>query len=252
MWIVPQSVEFIQRPPKDCLEILESAGRQCWASHHLVKPGSAKDFAAKILKYKHFSVWRHCVATFRLTTDRGVLAELTRHQLSDFDGEDASWIDPVDGAAYSVESTRYVDYSKRGVEFVLPVWLDKELCGEYVNSVGVLDPKSSRPPSMEEAVYLNGLLNAEHFYTSMRDFGWSAEKARTLLNMSTKTNIVMTCNMEQWRNVFAQRCTDKAHPQCRELMRSVLFEMFIELPDLFGDLAEKFLPEVGERLGQDV
>lgn len=243
MQIVPQRVEWVQKPPVNCLEILEEAGRECWQSHHRVQPGSAKDFVKMILGHRHYSVLRHCVATFRLVTDRGVLAELTRHQLSDFDPENASWIDPVDGAAYSVESTRYVDYQKRGLEFVLPVWLSKDLLGEYTQPLD-----STEVESLDEMYFVNGCLSAAQYYENLRGCKWSAQYARQMLNMSTKTSIVMTCNMEQWRNVFEQRCTDKAHPQCRELMKTVLFEMFVALPDLFGDLAETFLPEVGPKL----
>ena len=250
MRLIPQRVEWVQKPPINCLELLESAGRTCYQSSHRVKPGSAKDFVKMILEHKHYSVLRHCVATFRLITDRGVLAELTRHQLSDFNGEDSSWIDPVDGAAYSVESTRYVDYKNRGLEFIVPVWLPKDLAGTYVDTVSGLTLVGEPPRQLEasEVFFINGCVNAAYFYEQLRGCKWSAQYARQMLNMSTKTSIVMTCNMEQWRNVFEQRCTEKAHPQCRELMRDVLFEMFTVLPDLFGDLAEKFLPEVGPKL----
>ncbi len=59
-----------------------------------------------ILKSGHESVVEHVVAGVRFITNRGVTHELVRHRL----------------AAYSQESTRYVNYKNREMEFITPVW----------------------------------------------------------------------------------------------------------------------------------
>lgn len=84
-----------------------------------------------------------------------------------------------------------------------------------------------RPPywpedSSEYACWKAAMWAAEESYLRLVDMGARAEQARSVLPSSLKTEIVMTCNLREWRHVLNLRCAGAAHPQIRELMLPLL------------------------------
>ena len=53
---------------------------------------------------------------------------------------------------------------------------------------------------------------------------------------SVKTEIVMTCNIREWRHVLNLRCSPAAHPQMREVMLPLLTELHEKIPVFFDDI----------------
>jgi thymidylate synthase (FAD) len=78
--------------------------------------------------------------------------------------------------------------------------------------------------------------NAEISYFDLINYGATPQMARTVLPNSVKTEIVMTCNLREWRHVLKLRTSQAAHPQMRSLMVSLLELFKRELPEIFGDL----------------
>jgi thymidylate synthase (FAD) len=78
--------------------------------------------------------------------------------------------------------------------------------------------------------------DAEDSYNSLRKNGWRPEQARSVLPNSTKTEVVMTTNLREWRHVLKMRTSNHAHPQIREVMVPLLKEFQIHLPELFEDI----------------
>jgi flavin-dependent thymidylate synthase len=115
--------------------------------------------------------------------DRGVLAEITRHRTLSF----------------SVESSRYCDYS-REMEFVRPCW-DQAINTRIQDYV-----------SFE--LFCN---NAELAYKMARDSGWKPEQARYFMPMGAKTEMICTGNQMAWSNFFTLRLSKAAHPSIREI-----------------------------------
>ena len=66
--------------------------------------------------------------------------------------------------------------------------------------------------------------------------GATAQEARAILPNSLKTEIVMTANLREWRHFFRLRCSQKAHPQMRDLALKALAMFKAEVPVLFGGL----------------
>ena len=66
--------------------------------------------------------------------------------------------------------------------------------------------------------------------------GAQAQEARDVLPISLKTELVMTCNMREWRHVFTMRTPPNVHPQMGQIMRPLLDEFKKHLEPLFGDL----------------
>lgn len=126
--------------------------------------------------------------TARITTDRGVMAQLTRHRIMSF----------------SVESTKFIKYNN-GITVVKPVpfaWAD----------------------SYELPYYLweDACRSAEKYYMNMVLAGCSAQEARSVLPQSTKTEIIMTGTYDAWRTVFDLRTPKGVQPQTRYIMKLLL------------------------------
>ena len=136
----------------------------------------------------------HQDITVKFICDRGVSHEIVRHRV----------------ASYAQESTRYCNYGndKFGGEIsvIRPSW-----CG---NGTGTYD------------AWFNGCLDAERSYLGLLAAGATPQEARSVLPNSTKTEIVVTANIDDWAHFFELRCTTSAHPDMREvaLMSECLME----------------------------
>ncbi|MCD6353639.1 MAG: FAD-dependent thymidylate synthase [Proteobacteria bacterium] len=206
MKVIDQSWEWVQKPVAP-LEIIEKAGRTCYKSEGKTGPGSAEKFAKMVVKQGHETVIEHAVVSVRFITNRGVTHELVRHRLSSF----------------SQESTRYVRY-KGGMEFIKPVWWN-----------GWTEE--------ERDAWEDTMRRAEATYKFLLEHGSRPEQAREVLPNSLKTEIVMTANLREWRNVFNLRCDRSAHPQIRFLMLDCLKGFTKEIPVIFDDLGKRYLAD---------
>jgi len=178
------------------LERIERAGRTCYKSEGKIAKDTAESFVAAILARGHTSVIEHESISVRIICDRGVSHELVRHRI----------------AAFSQESTRYCDYTKGQVCFVIPPWTDFRP-GQY-NFASVNDAAVA---SVDTA-WLYLMARAEIAYNALRALGQSPQQARAVLPNSLKTEIVITANLREWRHIFHLRTSKQAHPQMREIM----------------------------------
>ena len=193
--------------PIDGAEILkriEKAGRTCYKSEDRITEESAKSFVQKLIERGHESVLEHASITVRFVCDRGISHEIVRHRL----------------ASYSQESTRYCNYSndRFGYEitFIKPCFL-KEGTGAY-------------------AAWLSAMHLANIAYSDMLAEGCTPQEARSVLPNSTKTEVVMTANLREWRHFLKLRTAKAAHPQMRELTVPLLHELQERMPVVFDDI----------------
>ena len=209
MKIISPSHEILFMPEgKELLKNLEIAGRTCYKSEDLITEDSARGFVERIIRSGHHSVIEHANITVRFICDRGVTHELVRHRL----------------ASYSQESTRYANYSK-----------DK-----FGREITVIKPLFWPEGSPEFEKWRSAMEQAEKAYMQLIDLGARAEQARAVLPNSLKTEIVMTCNVREWRHVIALRGSKAAHPQIREIILPLLEEFHEKLPTIFDDLYQEF------------
>jgi len=188
----------------EILKRIELAGRTCYKSEDKIDDVSAQKFVKRILNAGHHSVIEHIYITVKFICDRGVTHELVRHRL----------------ASYSQESTRYANYSK-------------EKFGEQIT---VIKPLFWDENTIEYSIWYEAMENAERVYMSLINSGASPEQARSVLPNSLKTEIVITCNIREWRHIFSLRCSSAAHPQIREIMLPLLSEFKNKIPVIFDDL----------------
>lgn len=189
--------------PIDGAEILkriEKAGRTCYKSEDRITEESAEAFVRMLIQRGHESVLEHESITVRFVCDRGVSHEIVRHRL----------------ASFSQESTRYCNYSE--LTFIQPCFfMDKPwaYCA-WENAMGF----------------------AENVYLDLLSDGCTPQEARSVLPNSTKTEIVMTANIREWRHFLKLRTAKAAHPQMRELTVPLLYELQRQIPVVFDDIKE--------------
>ena len=126
--------------------------------------------------------------TVRFITDRAIANELVRHRVFSF----------------SQESTRYVRY--RGIKFVMPV--------------GGSTIKAGKRMRMD--AWLDAMERAEKAYRAMLKAGASPQMARSVLPLSTKTELIMSGLYAHWEDMFSIRTAKAAHPQMRALMQILI------------------------------
>jgi len=207
--IISPSHEILDLPDSEsALRRIELAGRTCYKSEDRITANSAKEFVARILDQGHFSVIEHANITVRFICDRGVSHELVRHRL----------------ASYSQESTRYANYSE----------------ANFGSEITLIKPLFWSEDSRQYKEWLKAMENAEKAYMKLIRMGANPEQARSVLPHSLKTEIVMTCNIREWRHVFNLRCSPSAHPQMREVMLPLLRDLRDKLPVIFDDIYEKY------------
>lgn len=174
------------------------------------------DFVKSLITRGHESCLEHETISVEVWCDRGVSHEVVRHRI----------------ASYTQESTRYCNYSK----------------GKFGGSVSYIDLRggmardkavSKLPAEVQDAIYgvwVCACDDAEKHYMRMLELGATPQIARSVLNHSTKTAIVMTMNIREWRHFFRLRCAPDAHPQMREVACMMLEHFKASIPVIFDDI----------------
>lgn len=187
MYSIQPSV-VIEHVTSDAVQLIERAGRTCYKSGDRISAYSATQFVRMLIRRGHESVLEHATMTVRCITDRGISHELVRHRL----------------ASFCQESTRYCNYGKGGqVAFVCPHWL-------------------ATGTETEIALWNKACQESEQHYLELLRLGRPPEDARGALNVWTKTEVVITANLREWRLILKQRTAEAAHPDMRRLMRPLL------------------------------
>lgn len=192
-----QLVNYKYKDPMDLLRDIERIGRVCYKSEHRITSSSAAPFVCSIIERGHESVLEHISITVRFVTDRAIANELVRHRI----------------AAYSQESTRYCNYKDK-IEFIYPKNVsDKQL-----------------------QLIMEACACAATTYQALIADGATPEVARDVLPLCTKTELIATYNLREWRHILRLRTDKAAHPKMRELMQTLLQFFQGLVPIIFDDI----------------
>ena len=203
------------------LKHIEKIGRVCYKSEgNITEDGeSAKKFVKMLIEHDHTAMIEHSSLSVKFTVDRGVSHEMVRHRI----------------ASFAQESTRYVNYSKdkfgnhiNVINIRSGIELDTKMRGLDTDTIGIII-----------AEWLAAMDDAEKHYMRMIELGATPQIARSVLPNSTKTDITITANYREWRNIFKLRTPHTAHPQIREVMIPLLKELKMRLPIIFDDIKEE-------------
>jgi thymidylate synthase (FAD) len=202
------------------LKRIEKAGRTCYKSEEKITEDSASKFVKSVVDRGHLSVIEHENISVRIICDRGVSHELVRHRI----------------ASYSQESSRYCNYHKKEIAFILPCWFTAIKEGQYSEQDIEDLYDNASVPLCEELSWITHMYKCQSLYNEFIRSKWTPEQARSILPNSLKTEIVMTTNLREWKYIFEMRCSEKAHPQMREIMIPLREEFRKALPEIFGEI----------------
>lgn len=127
--------------------------------------------------------------TVRFVCDRGVSHELVRHR----------------PCSFAQESTRYVDYGGKDMEFVEPDGFEDW-------------------DKITKAWFIGACSDAEDWYHTLRTYKKSPQQARAVLPNALRTEIVVTADASEWAHIKKLRTAPSAYPDMRRLMSMVPWE----------------------------
>ena len=208
MKIIKQKAELLNKQDYETVvRLVEGAGRTCYQSRRSETLEGAEKFIRNIIKSGHESVIEHLSITVKFTTNRNITHQIVRHRL----------------ASYSQMSTRYVNQSKEeGIEVINP--FDNQTSTEF-------------------NIFKDAMEVTEGLYEQLIERGVHKDIARDVLTGAIKTELVMTANAREWRNIFRTRIDKNSHFQIRKLMIMALEELYNAYPVFFADLYEEFIEQ---------
>jgi len=122
---------------------------------------------------------------FTFITDRGITHEIVRHR----------------SLQLSQESTRYVNYKDKEIEFISPnIQINNQrLPNEWKTHLG----------------------NCSKLYNNLIEKGWSPQFARSVLPNSLSSKITVSGRLSAWKHFIKLRTDRSAHPQIQWIARCV-------------------------------
>lgn len=162
--------------------------------------------------------------TVKFTTQIAISREFNRHRVN----------------SIAEESTRYCNYSKdkfgKEISVSLPSWIHEgniKLCqgSNDIKSLceDIASAETTWWTSLEYWLFAN--LATEYAYNNLIKLGWTAQQARVVLPLDTKTELVHTAFIDDWKHFLDLRyhgTTGRPHPDARQIA-SMLYEKLKEL-----------------------
>ena len=169
--------------------------------------------------------------TLSMTTDIGASRELNRHRVN----------------SVSEESTRYCAYDKdkfgNGITVAKLPWIpevDPNDEGHDYNEGFFNDNEVFDNNVIEEQYtdnwnavdwFFYGLQVCDLVYRKTRELGWTAQQAREILPLNTKTQVVHTAFVDDWEHWIALRSNEisgKVHPMMANLAKQLVKQVYPE------------------------
>lgn len=151
----------------------------------------------------------HNYATTHSICDVGAYKDVTRHRL----------------ASFSIESTRYCNYSK----------------GKFGSELTMIEPCNIEKNSEMYVEWLKTMKDIETAYMKMAQLGAKGDQLRMLLPHSSKADMIMSANVAEWKHIFALRCHTAAHPSVRAVMKKALAHLYKLYPHFFAEQYQEFI-----------
>ena len=145
---------------------------------------------------------RICV---KFICSRAIANELVRHRVFSF----------------SQESSRYCNYSREkfgaNITYIIPYWVDENLINDCQFNGDVFQDTDNKD-LIKVGRFKASLKQCEYDYLELIRNGCSAQEAREVLPLCTKTELVMTGFEKDWKQLFELRTSNAAHPDMRNLI----------------------------------
>ena len=145
------------------------------------------------LRVKH----RHVGVKF--TVNRAITHEIVRHR----------------PCSFLQESQRYCRYSEN----------------KFGGEVTFIKPMFYKDGSPEYDMWKKAMEDTEQIYLKLLETS-TPQAARTVLPNSCKTELIVYCNLQEWKHIFKLRTTKGAEPSMREVMIPLYEELLQRYPEV--------------------
>lgn len=190
------------------LRKLEWCARISHRSEEAVTDNSYDRFLrAVVVSHGDWSITEHASITVDLDVDRGIQQEITRHR----------------PPSYTIESTRFVNYAKKGKD------------GLPIQPARFIKPPSFKSEGAKLA-WESAMERAEDSYLALLACGEAPQIARDAFPLALGGRIIMTANLRMWRHFFLMRTTKECHPKMLQVSVPLLYEAQAKIPILFEDI----------------
>lgn len=199
---LPGRTEFTIEDGINLLKSIEYAARISHRSEDAITVTSYdKLLRSIILNHGDWSVAEHVGVSVEVYADRGITHELVRHRIG----------------AYTMESTRFVNYMKKlGLSVICPDLIfknhDAYMTWRHVMTV------------------------CGDAYYNLIKLGFAPQIVRSLLPISIASKLLISYNLRNWHYFFMARTTKQCHPQMLEITIPLLKEFQSKIPILFDDI----------------
>ena len=173
--------------------------------------------------------------TICFITDIGASRELNRHRVN----------------SIAEESTRYCAYDKgkfgNGITVAKLPWIKSVDTNDEINvttynngfysdeeiydkSTNIIEAKNTGNWNVVDWFFY-GLQICDLVYRKTRELGWTAQQAREILPLNTKTQVVHTAFVDDWEHWIALRSSEisgKVHPMMSELAKQLVKQVYPE------------------------
>lgn len=233
MYFVEPSFKIISEDftRENVLNRIELAARLCYKSEDRICEGSAERMVTSLIQRNHTAMIEHAPnLSVQFVCNRAIANELVRHRILSF----------------AQESTRYVNYAKRGLTFVISDWIPNEDRKLLLNiDISHSNGLKNKYVNHNTWIYVSNLLSDEYAYNYLisqfdETPALRPEEARDVLPLATKTEIIATGNVREWRHVFDLRCAPNAHSQIKEIMVPLILKLNSDIPEIWNDIVEKY------------
>ena len=199
--------------PYNGLEIMkniERAMRVCYRSEGKMTEDSYNRLLKLAIDGGHESVLEHEKISILMTCSINTYKDLTRHRA---------------GVGFSIESTRWNNYSK----------------GKFGNELTFINPRYI-DDEFKYSIWKNCMQSIEDYYMDMAKVEGKPDELRTMLPHSISAEVYMTANIREWRHILKLRTNNNVHPEIRQLLIPLLLKFKEDMPILFEDINydEKF------------
>ena len=209
MTVRPEAYLLATTQPTDprfpeAIDLIEYAGRVDYGEKSLAKLGD-RDIIRRWIDSGHQSMIEMVSATFVISCSRVVSHELIRHRL----------------ASFQQESQRYVRYDEETPEdlFMVPE--------EIAENQEAMD------------IYSDAMFDSLKAYKKLKTLGLKSQIARYVLPNATRTRVVMSANLREWRHILLLRMHSSAQPEMQDVARQIYGVLVDLYPEVFGDILSK-------------
>lgn len=186
------------------LQFIERMARISHRSEDRQTDDSWKRFIpAVVQEHGDWSVVEHASLTVVFRVDRGICTEIRTHRFLEF-------------GSFTQESTRFVNYGKRDLDFVRPAKFQDNSDAGFT--------------------WRDAMGQSERAYLDLLRQGVRPQEARSVLPNALAASIACTSNLRNWRHVFMMRVTKETHPDFVRLTDPLLKTFQTNIPLIFDDI----------------